>query len=288
MRWIIRRLQVSALFIVVTVSISLVSCATPLPWPESPLYEFPETDSEWNLPEDRDAAMQAIAGHYAHFDVVAYEDVTTRTPMRTFIVSYGFTDFRIEDGKLLQVDRFCHAEQKLSQKNATSIFSDKATQAIEPRVQEVELKLENGEWRVLRPTSPTLLGITGDPSLPLSTDPRDPNIVDPDGDGNPGVTVRINIGDFINGEIYITRREIYRYYLTLHSDGNLYGFVEDESEQFVIGASLRFLSQQSNMIQHPDLRVNPVILVRVSDELDTCEELMHNRDLLFPEEPEFR
>ena len=278
----------SVLFIAVTILASLVGCSTPLPWPESPLYVFPKTDPEWNQPEDLGAAMRAIAGHYAHFDIVAYEDVTTKTPMRTLVVSYGFTDFRIEDGKLLQVDRFCHAGQKLNQKNVTPMFSDKATQAIEPRVQEVELKLENGEWRVFRPASPTLLGITGDPSLPLSTDPQDPNIIDPDGDGNPGVTVKLRIGGFINGEIYITRREIYRDFLTLNSNGNLYGFVEDESEQFVIGASLKILTQQSNPVQHPDSRMNPIMLVRVSDELDTCEELMQNRDLLFPEEPEFR
>ena len=34
--------------------------------------------------------------------------------------------------------------------------------------------------------------------------------------------------------------------------------------------------------------MSPIILVRVSDELDTCEELMQNRDRLFPPEPEFR
>jgi len=34
--------------------------------------------------------------------------------------------------------------------------------------------------------------------------------------------------------------------------------------------------------------MNRIILVRVSDDLDTCEELMRNRDLLFPAEPEFR
>jgi hypothetical protein len=265
-----------------------VSCSAPLPWPESPLYAFPDPGLPSRRLQSVQEAMVAIAGHYAHYDVVAYEDVSTRTPMRTFTVSYGFTDFVLEAGKLLQIDRFCHAEQKLNQNNVTVTFSDAATQAIEPRVREVELRNENGRWVITRPQTPTLLGIRGDPSLPLSTDPKDPDIIDPDGDGNPGVTVRLRMGNLFEGELYITRREIYRDLLTLSSDGNLYGHVEDSSEQFVIGASRRILAQQSNPVQNPDPGLNPIILVRVSDELDTCEELMRNRDRLFPAEPEFR
>jgi hypothetical protein len=96
------------------------------------------------------------------------------------------------------------------------------------------------------------------------------------------------MGNLFEGELYITRREIYGNRLTLNSSGNLYGHVEDTSEQFVIGASRRILAQQSKPVQNPDPGMNPIILVRVSDELDTCEELMQYRDLLFPAEPEFR
>ena len=232
--------------------------------------------------------MEAIAGHYAHFDVVAYEDVSTKTPMRTFTVSYGFTDFRIENGRLVQIDRFCHAAQKLNQETVEVLFRDEATRAIEPRVQEVDIRFEGGRWLVYRPATPTLLGIAGDPLLPLSTDPNDLNLTDPDGDGNPGVTVELKIGKLLKGELYITRREIYRNYVALNSDGNLYGHVEDDSEQFVIDASLRILRQQSNPVQVPESGMNPIILIRVDEELDTCEELMANRDELFPEEPSFR
>jgi len=269
-------------------AIALGGCAAPLPWPRSPLYDFPVSDPGWKGPATEQEAMQAIAGRYAHFDVVAYEDTTTRTPMRTFTVSYGFTEFRIEDGRLYQVDSFCSAEQKLNQKNVTVLFSDEATRAIAPRVQEVQVRFENGRWIVFRPASPTLLGITGDPSLPLSRNPRDPNLVDGDGDGKPGVTVRLKMGKLLDGEIYITRREIYSDLLALHPDGNLYGSVKDQSEQFVVGASLRILAQQSHPVQYPDPGMNPVILVRVGDELRSCEDLMAQRDRLFPPSPEFR
>jgi len=231
--------------------------------------------------------MNMIEGHYAHYDVVAYEDTTTRTTMRTFIISYGFTDFYMEKGRLMQSDRFVHAEQKLSRKNARSVFRDEAVQAIKPRVQEVELSMKNGVWHIHRPATPSLLGIKGDPLLPLSTDPTDPNLTDPDNDGHPGVTVQISVGKFFRGDIYLIRREIFSNYLTLNNNGTLSGYVIDKSEQFVVGASKKILNQESNSVQHTDLGLSPVLLVPVDPEIDTFEELMQIRDNIFPKEPEF-
>jgi hypothetical protein len=265
----------------------LFSCSRPLEWPESPLYVFEKGDPNLTQPADIDSAMKEIAGHYAHYDVVAYEDTTTRTIMRTFIVSYGFTDFYIEGKKLIQSDRFVHAEQKLSRKRAESVFGDAAVQAIKPRVQEIELFRQDGVWHIYRPESPSLLGINGDPMKPLSTNPNDPDLTDPDNDGHPGVTVKISVGKFFRGEIYIIRREIFSNYLTLNNNGTITGYVVDRSEQFVVGASKRILNQESNSFQHPDKGLSPVLLVKVDPDIDTCEELMQIRDKIFPEEPEF-
>lgn len=265
----------------------LNSCSRPLDWPESPLYVFGKGEPQIPQPADLEIALKQIAGHYAHFDVVAYEDTTTRTTMRTFIISYGFTVFYIEDGRLMQSNRFVHAEQKLSRKNAKSVLSDEAVGAIKPRVQEVEVFYEDGKWLIYRPETPSLLGIEGDPMKPLSTDPDDPGLTDPDNDGHPGVTVQISVGKFFSGEIYITRREIFSYYLTLNNDGTLSGNVNDRSEQFVVGASKKILNQESNSFQHPDKGLSQVLLVRVDPEIDTWEELMSIRDDIFPKEPEF-
>jgi hypothetical protein len=187
----------------------------------------------------------------------------------------------------MQSDRFVHAEQKLSRKNAQSVFSDEATQAIKPRVQEVELSLKDGRWHIYRPPTPSLLGIEGDPMQPLSTDPDDPRLTDPDRDGHPGVTVQISVGNFFKGEIYIIRREIFTNYVQLNSNGTLTGHVVDQSEQFVVGASKKILNQESNSIQHPDMGLSPLLLVPVDPEIDTYEELMEIRDEIFPPEPEF-
>lgn len=256
------------------------------PWPDSPLYEPPVNDPNWTPPATLEEAMGALEGHYAHYDIVAYIAKVPTGLMRTFIISYGFTDFTLEDGELVEFDRFCHAEYKANQP-FVSTFNDAATQAIEPRTAVVDVYQEDGNWKVWRPATPTLIGIDGDPDVPLSMDPNDPNINDDDGDGKPGVTVGLTLYGSIEGELYIARREIFQNDLTLYSAGSLHGHVVDESEQLVIGASLAFLNKPNNPIQHEDPGLSPMMLIPVSDDLDTCEELMANRDSLFPPEPGF-
>jgi hypothetical protein len=264
------------------------ACSQPIPWPASPLYDFSKYENEKTTVSDIDSIKAQLVGHYAHYDVVAYEDSTTQSPMFTFVISYGFTDFYLDSvGDIIQSDRFMRASHKINQKQITSEFSDEAVQAIKPRNHKVEIYKKDGKWHIYRPPTPSLLGITGDPAKPLSTDRNDPNLTDPDGDGKPGVTVKINIGKIIKGEIYITRREIFTNYLTLNNDGTLNGFVKDDSEQFVVGASLKILDQPSNNVQHPSKGMSPILLVPVDDEIDTLEELMAIRDDIFPKEPVF-
>lgn len=264
----------------------LLGCSIPLPWPESPLYEAPSNDPDWVAPANKEEAMAAMAGHYAHYDIVAYEGETANGPLSAFTVSYGFTDLVIEDGELVAYDSFCSAEYIANQPFDT-IFSDAATQAIQPPAAIVDVYQEDGAWKLFRPPTPSLVGIDGDPNLPLSMDRSDPLISDDDNDGKPGVTVVVILFGLVRGEIYIARREIFSNEMTLYSDGSLRGNVIDDSEQLVIGASLAILDTPNNPPQRRDPGLNPIILIPVSDDLDTCAELMTNRDVLFPPEPAF-
>jgi hypothetical protein len=268
------------------IGLGCVGCK-PLPWPESPLYQPPADQPGWEGPASQEEAIAEIAGHYAHYDVVAYEEETDQGPMRSFIISYGFTDFLVEHGQLIEEDRFCHAEHRLNSSLVKTEFSDAATQAILPRRAVVHVSQRDGNWEIWRPATPTLIGIDGDPDLPLSTDPEDPMINDDDGDGKPGVTVGMKLAGRIDAEIYIARREVFQNHLVLHSDGSLWGYVEDDSEQLVIGATLGILDRPSNPDQHPDVGLSPMVLVPVAHTIDTCDELMEARHGLFPAEPAF-
>ena len=279
-------------FLYLLIFSSLIFCwsfstgCTQKQWPDSPLYEPPENDPAWVPPVTAAEARAALQGHYAHYDIVAYIGQTPAGPMRTFIISYGFTDFTVRGNDLVESDWFCHSVNKNNQP-FTANLNDAATQAITPRTATVEVLQEGGAWKIVRPATPTLIGINGDPWQPLSRDPSDPNINDADGDGKPGVTVHLTLYGFIKAELYIARREIFQNFLTLYSDGSLYGNVVDTSEQLVIAATLNLLNMPSSPPQYEDQGLNPILLVPVADDLDTCEDLMANRDKLFPAEPVF-
>jgi len=279
--------MIRTLFLVIFLGM-LQACATSHPWPVATSVSAPAAKSSVNNSNlTRAQAMAMIAGRYGHYDVVAYEDVDAKPVMRTFVISYGFTEFFVEGDALIERDRFCHAEHKMSFKTVRTVFSDEATQAIIPKDKAVDLFLEDGQWQITREPTPTLLGIKGDPNLPLSRNKNDPNIEDSDGDGRPGVTVKIVIGGLIKGKIYMTRREVFKNMMTVETPDRITGHVIDSSEQFILGANLGILNKPSDPVQHPDPDMNPIVLVRVGDDIQSCDQLMENRDALFPSEPEF-
>jgi hypothetical protein len=228
------------------------------------------------------AGAEDLAGRWAHFDAVAYEDET----MKTLIISTGFADLEVRDGELWNQMEFCHADTA-NDLGSEVTFSDAATQAILPIATPVEVSGEPGELRVVRPATPTPIGIElEDPANEsLPTDPNDPRIVDADGDGNPGVTANIKVSEELQGQLFLARREIFAYDVTQVSEDRLEGTIADDSEQLIIGASDPiFASSGGQWTQVDDPERNPVIWVRVDDDWD-CERLAEERDALFPPNP---
>lgn len=226
--------------------------------------------------------LDALAGRYAHYDVVAYED----DEMKTLIISYGFTDYEPVDGELITTDSFCFSEHRSDQPISVEM-SDEATSAIVPESVAVTVTETDDVVRISRPFTPTGIGVRlEDPANdPLPTDPDDPRIADDDNDGKPGVTARIVVTPEITGEIYLARREIFAYEVERQDDGSFTGHVIDESEQLVVGASDPMFITDAQWVQHPDPALSPIILIPVDDSWD-CERLKTERPTLFPPTPE--
>ena len=72
---------------------------------------------------------------------------------------------------------------------------------------------------------------------PLPTQADDPRVVDQDGDGKPGLTVRIVVMGLIRGEVYVVQRDRSRLVGVVASPDAVDGLVEWTSEQAVLGAS---------------------------------------------------
>ena len=231
------------------------------------------------------ALKEKVVGRYAHYDIVAYRARVLFWDMRTLVITYGITEFRLDDtGELVSSSRYCHASHK-SNFPFKSEVPDAFTRAIVPRSARVEIRRDNGMLTLWRPETPTPIGIRmDDPDQSLPKDPKDPRIADDDGDGKPGVTVKIRLYDRIDTEIYIARREIFAYALTPQLDGTLTGHVSDHSEQLILGSPFPPLRRQNAPTQDPNPALSPILLVPIDETYD-CEKVNQERDVLFPPEP---
>jgi hypothetical protein len=270
-----RRLVLGAAVLVAVSGCSGDNAAAPDASPDSTTSVAPEPMDLLPL------GAEDLVGRWAHFDAVAYEDDV----FKSLIISTGFSDLELRDGVLWNRQRFCHAEMANDQGIDTSI-SDEATSAIIPVDTPVEVSSVDGRLRVVRPATPTPIGIDlADPANEvLPTDPDDPRIVDSDGDGFPGVTAHIRITDDIEGDLYIARREIFEYDVTQESPDRLVGTITDSSEQLVLGASNEIFITPAQWEQVPDPSRNPVIWQRVDADWD-CARLAAERDEIFPPDP---
>jgi hypothetical protein len=234
----------------------------------------------------KDEFMNEVVGRYGHYDIVAYDAPLPMRTMRSLVITYGFTDFHLEGGELIESETFCHASYKSNMPMVTKV-SDAFTRAIVSRSTPVTLVQGDQGWVIFRPETPTLIGVSLPEGEPLPTDPHEVVPQDDDHDGHPGVTVDIKIFGLIPAQMYIARRERFAYELTRREDRALVGVVRDHLEQLILGASHRFLATPNNPHQNPDLSQSPILLVPVSQDYD-CERLMQERDQLFPREPRIR
>ena len=180
---------------------------------------------------------------------------------------------------------FCSADTVMDQAVEVSI-SDAATAAIKPIATPVEVTEVDGRLRIVRPATPTAIGIVlDDPANEaLPTDPADPRVIDADGDGNPGVTSSIKVSEDLQGEVYLARREIFAYDLIQQSPDRLVGSITDRSEQLILGASDPLFLASAQWEQIDDPTRNPVIWQRVDPGWD-CARLAAERAALFPPNP---
>lgn len=254
------------------------------PWPSSP--DAPYYDhGALAIPAATVAdAINALDGQlYAHYDSVAY--ISSVPPvgaaMRTFTTSYGFTRFDKDtvvgsptEGELIQTDSFCFSTFVANQP-FLSVYSDLLTSQIVPRTAAVTVTVGGGTTHIVRPETPTYIGMVNDPNVPLITDQsftypvcnstveasvtNAPCMFDHDQDGNPGVTVGI-VGA-VSGDIYMARRERFAPEMDVYASGVLAGHVVDSSEQLVHSASNPLLAAPSDPPQEGDLDLSPIVLL---------------------------
>jgi hypothetical protein len=120
----------------------------------------------------------------------------------------------------------------------------------------------------------------GDPARdPLPQQPDDPRVTDPDEDGHPGVTVRVE--GFVKGEVYMVQRLVRGLDGTLRPDGRMSGHVLGDNEERTLGASNLLLKVFTPSFRpDPDPERNTFTWVPVPEGTD-CAALEAGEEALF-------
>ena len=112
----------------------------------------------------------------------------------------------------------------------------------------------------------------------LPSDEDDSRISDPDGDGHPGLTIRVF--GFVEGEMYIVQR-IHTALCGFTADPNqIDGALEWQLEQVTLDASSFMLDRQTDVHPHPDPDRHFFRTTRV-EPATTCQEIVDGADHLF-------
>ncbi|MGC9530321.1 MAG: hypothetical protein ACP5G2_06945 [Candidatus Bipolaricaulaceae bacterium] len=114
----------------------------------------------------------------------------------------------------------------------------------------------------------------GDPEAdPLPKVPDDPRVVDQDGDGHPGMTLKVSVLGLISGEVYVVQRLWRAYRGVLEAPNLVRGTISWEDEQSTLGASSSWLLQSGEGRPDPVPAHSYFLLRRIVGE-EPCSELL--------------
>ncbi|MDD5646553.1 MAG: hypothetical protein PHW86_05235 [Candidatus Bipolaricaulis sp.] len=111
---------------------------------------------------------------------------------------------------------------------------------------------------------------------PLPTSPSDPRVIDQDGDGFPGMSIRIRMLGFVDGTAYVVQRVRYTLEGTIVDADTIRGTIGWSTEQVVLGASTPVLRTDAPSRPHPDSSRSAFLMTRVDSSAD-CDVLRQRR-----------
>jgi hypothetical protein len=117
-------------------------------------------------------------------------------------------------------------------------------------------------------------------SDPLPTDASDPNVIDQDQDGNPGITIKLS--GLASGDLYVVQRQTSTWTGIAVSADRVeghYGFISEQNILASVPATLKALASQV-AIGDPNLCASTFVMVRVGA-TTTCADVLADATNLF-------
>ncbi len=229
------------------------------------------------------AQIPDISGPWAQLQVTSS---ITNAPVLGTITLKTSTIIRLEVTQkgldLSVVFEPCAVESESSSPFFKVIFPEAFVTYMGIDTKPARLESAGASWSLFQPRYTIVRGVRlQDPEKdPLPTDPNDPRIFDQDKDGKPGMTIRVSVLGFIEGEIYIIQRDWNSLRSTVFAPPIIDGLIEWGSEQVVIGASNPLLASQSENIPDPKPENSYFRTTRIAPNAD-CAQILQERDKLF-------
>lgn len=224
-----------------------------------------------------------ISGLWAHLQVMSS---ITNAPVIGTVNLKTITTLRLEvtqkGADLSIVFQPCAVESESSSPFFTVIFPEAFVKYMGIDTKPARLESTGGGWQLFQPPYTIVRGarLQNPEKDPLPTDPNDPRVFDQDRDGKPGVTIRVNVLGFIEGEIYIVQRDWNSLRSTILNPMIIDGLMEWGSEQVVLGASNPLLAGQADSSPDPK-KENSYFRTTRLEPNTTCEQILKHRDKLF-------
>ncbi len=232
-------------------------------------------DSGVVVPDDLGA--HAIGTYAERLVTVTSADLPILGKNVSTTTSYGLATIARDGTGLKITETGCHVDVVASANVGTTI-PDAIPKSVPPTANPFRLWQDGTTVRFARIGAAVAIGakLTNVDTDPLPTAATDARVWDQDGDGHPGVTVKIT--GVAAGDIYVVQRQKSSYEGTVAADGSMSGPLVDKSDQSVVGASNPLLN--SNVATTPDPTKDTVKLVKVAATMD-CAALVAGVGTIF-------
>lgn len=212
-------------------------------------------------------------------DIVVYPFVGEKTRTTTLVLHVKM----VQNGREVTVqETHCLADVDDGTAMVTTEIPEAFLRSIGTVERKAVLEPDPAGWRFILPWGTQVHGarLTDPVNDRLPTTADDPRVLDQDGDGKPGITVRAAILGLISGEVYAVQRLWKLLEGTVVTANLIRGLITWTNEQVTIGASNRFLNTSG------DARIDPVrersyfVAIRVQTGT-TCDDLKASWRALF-------
>jgi hypothetical protein len=225
-----------------------------------------------------------LLGYYAEKVTLTTLDETPFGEAENTSYYYSLTRIGAINGELYSHAQSCTSDVASSWLVQVSI-TDEVTQKIAPLTGKLSFENSGGKLQVSREWVGVPLGVHLDKPLTeeLPSDPSDPRIFDAEGDGNPGISVDIQLlwGLIATEQIYAIRIERGAWEAEVDAQGIFKGFVQDDSKQQVIGASDEMFARNMASRHHPDRNKSTLLLLPLEGDDWNCDKFIAQRAQIF-------